>query len=303
MTHAAPNPGGFDPFFRQRKEEQLVESRRGAGEPNPGGHEEPAGVEEGDELVPPEGPFSLDRLRAHEEARAAARRAGNTGVAGEALQQVAADLVQLLDLARDQIKETGKGASRQRVRATFPKVKTGLEPAFTETAEFLGLAPERVADVQRTLARDGGVAPADRHQALKDVDALRAQVREATTGLDHEEADRLLSSVARLAVLEIAGGPPVKDSVQAGFAALATFALRDPATSAGEPGVWHERLNEQAKQTSYGEKVLVGVRCCAARVVTLSLDWEEKEQYWQLLGEIETARSPRPDLDGLVPRW
>ncbi|GHF70709.1 hypothetical protein FHX82_005559 [Amycolatopsis bartoniae] len=276
MTHAAPNPGGFDPFFRLRKEEQVAESRRGAGEPNPGEHDEPVEAGAGEELVA-EGPFSLDRLRAHQDARAAGD--------GEALREVATDLAQLLDLTRDHIKETGKGVSRQRVRAAFPKYRSALELPFGEAAEFLGLAPDRVGDVQRALARDGGVAPAHRHQALKDVDSLRARLHQAVAAGDHAALDELLDSVSRLAVLEVTGGPVVRDVVRAGFAALAMFALRDPEPPrAGE--VWHRRLVASSTQPEgHARRVLPAVRSCAARVVTLRLDWPEKEQYWALLAQ------------------
>lgn len=265
MTYAAPNPGGFDPFFRQRVEEKIAESRRGAGEPDPGTDPETP-PDPGDfELPEPEGPFTLDRLREHEVARAAARQDGRA--ADEASRLVAADLAQLLELVRDQVRETGKGPSRQRVRTVAPKVKSAAEQAFGEVADLLNLPGERVAEVTRLLVRDGGVAPAQRHQALKDLDWLRARVREAAVTGDQAALDGALEFAVRLAVLRVTGGPSVKDVVCAGFAALAAFALREAAGFTRTPAA--VTVPDGEVPDGVWGKVVAEVRECAAEIAGL----------------------------------
>lgn len=270
MTHAAPNPGGFDPFFRQRVEEKIAESRRGAGEPEPGGPDDTPD-RDADTLPAPAGPFSLEELREHENTR----RSADADAADEALRQVAADLGQLLELARDQVRETGKGASRQRVRAAAPKFNAAVQQPFEEAAEFLNVPRECVADVRRLLARDGGVTPADRHQALKDIDWLRARVHEAAVTLDHAALAKVLPFVSRLAVLQVTGGPVVKDVAQAGFAALAAYALREAAEfsraateSADSVESIVDRSADDVPDGAWG-KVVVEVRSRAAEVAAL----------------------------------
>lgn len=51
------------------------------------------------------------------------------------------------------------------------------------------------------LARHGGLSPAERHDALKGIDRLRAQLREAELTKDHSLLDRLLRRIVKIAVL------------------------------------------------------------------------------------------------------
>lgn len=157
-------------------------------------------------------------------------------------------------------------------------------------------------------------------------------------------SDRLLTFITKLVLLVAiavaaaplgaiaVGDPVIKEFIKAAVVALTAVALQygvdqvrdrrrgnDPYAIAG--AAHHELLNELAGSAALDEtpsyegehsviRIRLMVRCCAARVAAISLAWDAKPQYWELVDEVEAAnldRSParlaavRRKLDILSP--
>ncbi|WP_236794522.1 hypothetical protein [Amycolatopsis sp. GM8] len=334
MSYTAPGPE--DPFFRMRrkKEDNLVAQARQAADELAAKQDVPdtATVSSyparSEEHVAAAGPPVLDRLREHEDARTAARTAGDTELADRALRQVVGDLDELLDTAADHLRQSGKGLSRQRVRTAAPQLlaMSGVAALpLGEVAGFLDLPREQVEDVLAALRRHGGITPADRHQALQQVEWLRGQLRQVELTRDQSLLDRLLAFVSKFTVLVVvavasaaagavaAGESVLKEIIKAGVVMLVAAALQGAADRVreGRPGtdareahaalladlpqahaLW-ERPSYQGEHTVL--RIRLGIRCCAARIATISLEWQDKQAYWALLdATVEALRADSP---------
>lgn len=272
------------------------------------------------------GPPVLARLLQYEEARSTARATGDSQFADRALVQVVGLLDELLDGAAGYLRQTGRGASRVRVKQAVPQLvaMSGVAALpLDEVAGFLGLPRERVREVLDELARYGGITPVERYQALQQVEWLRRQLRQVEITKDHTLLDRVLAFVSKFVLLGVValasaasgafavGDSVVKEVIKTAVIALAAAALqlaadhvsdrraqRDPHVVAREA---HAALLAELPQAHalWGEpaydgehtviRIKIEIRCCIARVASVPLHWPDKRRYWNLLDEIGTA--------------
>jgi hypothetical protein len=282
-------------------------------------------------------PPDLDRLFTHEQARSSARSANDKTLADRALTEVVGDLQRMLDIAADEVRSSGRGRSRQQVKdavARLVRTSSLSKLPLRDMAELLDIPPGDVDPVILALTRDGGISPAERHQALEGIEQLRDQLQQVADSKEHSLLDRLLSIIVEIFLLVtivavatplgavVAGDPVVNEIVKAAVIALVALALqstaqdirerrraRDPYTIAANA---HSALLEELTAAeslnaapAYGRehaiiRIRLTVRCCAARVATISLKWTDAQQCWAMLDEIEAAAGARsPELAGL----
>ncbi|GAA4550961.1 hypothetical protein [Amycolatopsis samaneae] len=277
-----------------------------------------------EDTVSSEGLPPLDRLFEHEQARAAARAARDSRLASRALREVAVDLNNLLDLSEEQLRLSARGRARQTVKEAMPQLVARSSLAalpFGEVADLLGLPPGKADEVVDALTRRGGLSPGERYDALKGIEWLREQLRQAKVTEDQSLLDRLVRFIVKIAVLVgVAVGAAslgafavedwaVKGVVKAGIIALVAVALQRVADGVRDRGrgpyaaarAAHDALLDELTAAQAlsgppayaGEPVVVRVRLAvrigSARIASLSLDWQEKQQYWAILGEAEEA--------------
>lgn len=335
MSYSRPGPQHEDPFLsgpRKRSvvnevREQLAHERK-----RPPPADEPVGVHRArdDEASAGQSPPDITRVFLHEQKRVAARRAGDDRLADRALSVVVDELLGLLDITAAHLREAARGGTRQRVRQAVPQVvaRAGIAGLpLGEVADLLGLPHDEVDVTLDLLKRQGGLSPAQRQQALSAIDELRARLSEAADTKDHSLVDRLIGFIVRIAALVAlavaaaplgamaVGDPVVNEMVKAGVIALVALALQSVAdiVLAKREERRPERLAHDAllrelpvaeslnHEPAYrGEHAVVRmallVRCCAARVAMISLDWDDSLLYWQLLDEITIAvNHPHPN--------
>ncbi|MGH3769618.1 MAG: hypothetical protein ACRDTX_31480 [Pseudonocardiaceae bacterium] len=348
MSYSVPGPGREDGFFRRKRKEDeisvVAQARQLAEQlsaqpprkdteivnPRPARHEEPSAAI---------GPPVLDRLLKHEQTRSAARAAGDTQLADRALAQVVGELDELLDSAASYLRQTGRGRSRQRVQEALPQLvaMSGVAALpLGEVAEFLNLPRVQVEHVLSTLARSGGISPAERHQALQQVEWLRGQLQQVGATKNHSLLDRLLEFIAKFAVLGVialasaasgafaVGDSVLKEVIKTAVVALVAAALqlavnhaldqrtkRDPCAVActAHAALLADLPQAHAlwgKPVYEGEHVVIrirlAIRCCAARIASIPLDWPDKRRYWDLLDAITNAlnEDSPAELDSLL---
>ncbi|MER7113467.1 hypothetical protein ACWGPQ_04160 [Saccharomonospora azurea] len=334
MTYSVPGPGREEDFFRLRRKDEtsaVSQARQASEELFGAPPRENTGSVGSRPARPVEtkttaGPPVLDRLLRHEEARAAARAADDLRLADRALGEVVQDLDELLNYAATHLHQAGRGRSRQRVQEAVPQLAAMAGVAalpLGEVAEFLDLPRARVDEVLGTLARYGGITPAERHEALQQVEWLREQLGHVAATKNHSLLDRILAFVSKFAVFAVvtltsaaAGAFAVGESaltevVKAGVVALVAAALqlaavhaldqpgrRDPHTAAREAHTAlladlaeaHVLWEEPAYDAEHAVvRIRLGVRCCAARITSLVLAWQDKQRYWELLDQLTEA--------------
>lgn len=335
MSYSVPGPGREDGFFRwklKQEETSVVAQARQAAEqlsalpPRQDTEIVSSRPERPEEQQTAIGPPVLDRLLQHEEIRSAARATGDIQLANSALSQVVGDLDELLDSAASHLRQSGRGRSRQRVQEALPQLvaMSGVAALpLDEVAEFLDLPREQVEDVLGMLARSGGISPAERHQALRQVEWLRRQLRQVEATKNHSLLDRILEFVSKFVLLGVValasaasgafavGESVLKEIIKTAVVALVAAALqlaanrafdqrtkRNPHSIAREA---HDVLLADLPQAHalWGEpaydgehaviRIRLAIRCCAARVASIPLDWRDKRQYWNLLDAITNA--------------
>ncbi|WP_116040810.1 hypothetical protein [Amycolatopsis palatopharyngis] len=342
MSYSVPGPGHEGGFFRRKREQTesvVAQARQSADQLSAGTRppdreavsHRPAREEERRTFREPP---VLDRLLEHEGIRSAAHAAGDLRLADRALVDVVGDLDELLDSAATHLRGTGRGRSRQHVQEALPHLvaMSGVAALpLADVAEFLGLPREQVDEVLRTLARNGGISPAERHQALRNVEWLREQLRQVEVTKNHSLLERVLEFVSKFVLLWVvtiasaASGafaveePVVKEVIKTAVVGLVAAALqlaanhalgerakRDRATVAGNA---HAALLADLPQAhalwdapAYdGEHVVlrtrIGIRCCVARVASIPLDWPDKRRYWDLLDAVNAALNEESPAD------
>ncbi|MEU7478219.1 hypothetical protein AB0A63_19700 [Lentzea sp. NPDC042327] len=271
-------------------------------------------------------PPVLELLLHHEEERAAARASGDLRLAATALVGVVQDLDVLLDSVEDHLRQTSRRRSRQRVREAMPHlvaISAISALPWAEVGEFLDLPPDRVAAVLDSLARHGGISPAQRQRALEQIRWLRGQLRQVVATRDHSLLDRLLAFVSKFVLLgfvvlaSAASGAfavsesVLKEVVKTGVVALVAAALQmsvdhvlGKRTRQGRHSAARDEHAALVSELSAAEslweapaydgehavvRTRVAVRMCAVRVASIPLEWREKWRYWDLLDELTAA--------------
>jgi hypothetical protein len=317
------------------------------GEPAPGervfllqDREEQVAEEVADDVPTGPPPSPLRRLLEHEEARSAALRRADRRAAKRAFADVVADLDDLLDLVRAQLRLlTGGDQAAVRDGMSEPSAADALAVLpLRDVADLLGLPPDpdtagRVLD---RLRDSGGLGGEDRRPMLRALDEFRLELRIAADDRDHSLLDRLVQVVVMLsgqvavavtATSWAAEDDPVDDAVVdavvcAALAVLAALTLeqagdlvREP-HEAGDPSsqarAAHDALLRDLPDTDTAPRTVtraaVLLRVWAARTTLIPLEWTDKHTYWDLLDRIttatehaETVTGPRDELATLRP--
>jgi hypothetical protein len=328
--YSAPFRREDDSSRKKRKEQtSLVAQARQAAEQIPAPPEDKVVVsrpqrqeQRTSATVPP----VLEVLLYHEDQRAAARAAKDTQLANRALVDVAGDLNVLLDSAESYLRQTAQGSSRKRIRNAMPHLvamRTISALPLVEVAEFLDLPADRVGAALASLARYGGIHPAERQQALEQIQWLRGQLQQAVVTKDHSLLDRLLAFVSKFVLLGIvalasaaAGAIAVGESVLKEVIKTAVIALVAAALQMGTDHMLAQRTKQSQssaarkahdalllelstasalwEEPAYeGEHAIIriklAVRMCVVRVASIPLEWRDKWHYWDLLDQITAA--------------
>ncbi|MCG8926984.1 hypothetical protein [Lentzea sp. CC55] len=321
-----------DDFYRKKRKEDasVVAQARQAAEqlptPPPKDDTVVSRPQRQEEQTAAAAPPVLELLLHHEEERAAARSSGDLRLATSALVGVVRDLDVLLDGVERYLRQTGRGRARQRVRDAMPHLVAISAVAalpLAEVGEFLDLPPDRVEAVLTSLARHGGISPAQRQKALEQIRWLRGQLQQVMVTEDHSLLDRLLAFVSKFVLLGIialasaasgafaVGESVVKEVIKTGVIALVAAALqmgadrvltehtkqsRHSAAREAHAALLAELSTASAlwEAPAYdGEHVVIrmrlAVRMCAVRVASIPLKWQDKWRYWDLLDELAAA--------------
>ncbi|GHH42324.1 hypothetical protein [Lentzea cavernae] len=329
MSYSTPFLRDDGSFRRKQKADELVAEARLAAEqmPAPGKGNETVAAQperrvEKSATVPP----VLELLLYHEEGRAAARAAGDFRLADRALVDVVHDLDVLLNGAEVYLAQPADARARQRVRDAVPHLVTISAVAampLGEVAGFLGLPPDRVETVLDSLARHGDVDPAERREALQQLQWLRGQLRQAELTHDHTLLDRILAFVSKFVLLGVitlaaaaAGAFAVSESVVKEVVKTAVIALvaaslqmsSDHLKAKPDKGKEfvaarqaHAALLADLKSAGVlweepafdGEHAIIRIRLavhmCVARVASIPLVWKDKWHYWDALDDVTAA--------------
>jgi hypothetical protein len=315
-----PVPGG-EPFPGERvfllqdREEQVTEQVA---------DDVPAG--------PP--PSPLRRLLEHEEARSAALRRADRRAAKRAFADVVADLDDMLDMVKAQLRLlTGGDQAAVRDGMSEPGAADALAVLpLRDVADLLGLPRDTAGRVLDRLRETGGLGGEDRRPMLRALDEFRLELRIAADDRDHSLLDRLVRVVVMLsgqvaaavtATSWAAADDPVNDAVvRAALAVLAALTLERAADLVREPHetgdpstqarAAHEALLRDLPDTDTRPRTVtraaVLLRVCATRTTLIPLEWTDKHAYWDLLDRIttatehgETLTGPRDELATLRP--
>jgi hypothetical protein len=316
-----------NPVSRAREEIQRISARR----PKRGDDIVAVRPPRPEEQSAAAGPPDLDRLFAHEQTRSNARRANNAKLANRALIEVIGDLDHMLDIVAGQLRLAGRGRSRQQVKDAVSQLVATSRLAvlpLREMSDLLDIPHGEVDTVLAVLAKNGGISPPERQAALEQVERLRALLRQAASTKDHSLLDRLLDFIVEIVILvtiAIAATPlgtiavgdsVIKEVIKAGLIALVAVALQNAIDSirerrrarnpyvtarAAHAALVNELLIAEGlnKEPAYeGEhtviKIRLMIRCCAARIASISLAWKDTQQYWSLLDEIEADADKQP---------
>lgn len=329
MSYSTPYRREDGSYRKKRKEEiSLVAQARQAAErlPTPPRDDTVVSRPQREEKQTAAAPPVLELLLYHEEERAAARASGDLRLASSALVGVVRDLDVLLDSAEDYLRQTGRGRSRQRVREAMPHlvaISAISALPLAEVGEFLDLPPDRVEAVLASLARHGGIDPAQRQRALEQIRWLRGQLQQVVVTEDHSLLDRLLAFVSKFVLLGMValasaasgalavGESALKEVVKTGVVALVAAALqmgidrvltertkqsRHSAAREAHAALLAELSTASAlwEAPAYdGEHAVIrtrlAVRMCAVRVGSIPLEWQDKWHYWDLLDDLNSA--------------
>ncbi len=255
------------------------------------------------------GPTALQRLLLHERARLVALSAGDRKLADSALPEVIGDLEVLLSSAASVVRASDGGRrTRKQVKKAAPRLAAMDDLPLVDVAELLGLKSSDVDDVLASLV-------VDRDLVLGYLEQLRLKLPELEVSRDHSMLSGLVGFVVKVFLLIAvplgSGDPVLAEAIRTGILALVASALRLSVETVRdwfperEPVAAAERAREDllaeltlaknlTKTPAYeGEHVVLRfrlhVRCAAARVSSIPLDWPDKLQYWQLLDQIALA--------------
>jgi len=283
-------------------------------------------------------PSPLRRLLEHEEARSAALRRADRRAAKWAFADVVADLDDLLDMVKAQLRLlTGGDQAVVRDGVSAPGAADALaDLPLRDVADLLGLPRDTAGRVLDRLRDSGGLGGEDRRPVLRALDKFRLELRIVADDEDHSRLDRLVRVVVMLsgqvaaavtATSWAAEDDPVNDAVDAAVvrAALAVLAaltleraadlVREPHET-GDPSTQaraaHEALLRDLPDTDARPRTVtraaVLIRVSAARITLIPLEWTDKHAYWDLLDRIttatehaETLTGPRGELAALRP--
>lgn len=311
------------------------------GEPSPGervfllqGREEQVTEQVADDVPDGPPPSPLRRLLEHEEARCAALRQADRRGAKRAFAHVVADLDDLLDTVKPQLRLlTGddQAAVRDGMSASGAADALSALPLH-DIANLLGLPPDTAERVLDRLRDSGGLGGEDRRPVLRALDELRLELQIVADDHDHSQLDRLVQvavmlsgqvTVAATTASWADENDPVNDAiVRAALAVLAALTLQRAADLVREPHdtgdpstqarAAHEALLRALPDTEARPRTVtraaVLLRVCAARTTLIPLEWTDKHAYWSLLDRIttatehaETLTGPREELATLRP--
>jgi regulatory Crp family protein len=305
-----PVPGG-EPipgervFLLQGREEQITEQ-----------------VADNESAGPP--PSPLRRLLEHEEARSAALRRADRRAAKRAFADVVADLDDLLDTVKAQLRLlTGGDQDAVRDGVSAPGAADALAVLpLRDIADLLGLPRGTAGRVLDRLRESGGLGGEDRRPVLRALDKFRLELRIVADDTDHSLLDRLVRVVVMLsgqvavavtATSWTAENDPVNDAVvRAALAVLAALTLERAADLVREPHetedpstlarATHEALLRDLPDTDTPPRTLtraaVLLRVCAARTTLIPLEWTDKHTYWDLLDRISSTAEHAGSLTG-----
>lgn len=301
------------------------------GEPSPGERvfllqvrEEQVTEQVADDVPAGPPPSPLRRLLEHEEARSAALRRADRRAAKRAFAHVVADLDDLLDLVKAQLRLlTGGDQAAVRDGVSAPGAADALSVLpLRDVADLLGLPRDTAKRVLDRLRDSGGLAGEDRRPMLRALDKFRLELRIVADDEDHSQLDRLVRVVVMLsgqvAVAVTATSwtdkdEPVDDAVvRAALAVLAALTLEQAADLVREPHdtgdpstqarAAHEALLRDLPDTDARPRTMtraaVLLRICAARITLIPLEWTDKHACWDLLDRITTATEHAETLTG-----
>ncbi len=300
-------------------------------EPTPGDRvfllqdpEEPAAEQVADDVPADAPPSPLRRLLEHEEARSAALRRSDRRAAKRAFADVVADLDELLDMVKAQLRLlTGGDQAAVRDGVSAPGAADALAVLpLGDVAQLLGLPRDTARRVLDRLRESGGLGGEDRRPVLRALDEFRLELRIVADDVDHSLLDRLVRVVVMLsgqvavavtATSWAAEDEPVNSAVvRAALAVLAALTLERPADLVREPHetgdpstqarAAHEALLRDLPDTDTPPRTVtraaVLLRVCAARITLIPLEWTDKHAYWDLLDRITTATEHAETLTG-----
>src|SRR5262245_58464909 len=225
------------------------------GEPSPGervfllqDREEPVTEQVADDDVPAGPPPSpLWRLLEHEETRSAALRRADRRGAKRAFAEVVADLDDLLDVVKAQLRLLTAGdqaAVRDGMSAPGAADALSVLP-LRDVADLLGLPRDTEGRVLDRLRETGGLGGEDRRPILRALDEFRLELRIVADDRDPSLLDRLVRVVVMLSgqvavavtiTSWTAEDDPVNDAVvRAALAVLAALTLEQAAELVREP--------------------------------------------------------------------
>jgi len=306
------------------------------GEPSPGERlfllrvpEEHVTEQVADDVPAGPPPSPLRRLLEHEEARSAALRRADRRAAKRAFADVVADLDDLLDTVKAQLRLlTGGDQAAVRDGVSAPGAADALAALpLRDVADLLGLPRDTAGRVLDRLRESGGLGGEDRRPVLRALDKFRLELRIVADDTDHSMLDRLVRMVVMLsgqvavavtATSWAAEDAAVDDAVDAAVvrAALAVLAaltleraadlVREPHET-GDPSTQaraaHEALLRDLPDTDARPRTVtraaVLIRVYAARITLIPLEWTEKYAYWDLLDRITTATEHAKTVTGL----
>ncbi|MEU0092326.1 hypothetical protein [Kribbella sp. NPDC006257] len=255
------------------------------------------------------GPTALQRLLMHEKTRLAALGAGDKRVADEVVPEVISDLEMLLSSAASVVRASDGGRrTRKQVKKAAPRLAALDDLPLPDVAEFLGLKRSEVDGVLTSLV-------VDRDQVLVHLEQLKLKVRELKTSRDHSMLSGLVGFVVKVFLLIAipldTEDPVLAETIRTAILALVAIALRQAVETVRDWFAEREPLAvaERAREDLLAELTLaksltkapahegehtvlrfrLHVRCAAARITSIPLDWPEKPQYWQLLDQIALA--------------
>ncbi len=311
------------------------------GEPSPGervfllqDREEQVAEEVVDDVPAGPPPSPLRRLLEHEEGRSAALRRTDRRAAKRAHADVVADLDDVLDMVRAQLRllTDGDQAAVRDGMSTPGAVDALSVLPLRDVADLLGLPPDTAGRVLDRLRESGGLGGEDRRPMLRALDEFRLELRIAADDRDHSLLDRLVRVIVMLSGQVAAAvtatswateDDPVNDAVVcAALAVLAALTLEQAADLVREPhetgdpstqaGAAHEALLRDLPDTDAQprteSRAAMLLRVCASRATLIPLEWTDKHAYWDLLDRItiatehaETVTGPRDELATLRP--
>lgn len=265
--------------------------------------------------------------------RAEALEADDRRLAREARREVVAGLSAMLDVAATRLAESDGFWVRGRVRKLVKRDLAGSTFAALRLDEVTGpldLPPEPVEGVLESLRTRGAADPAIRDEALRAIEARRADLRTVAEDDDHPLLDEVMPGVLRIfEVLMVAAAAAMVDTLTVGelpvaaevaaaaLTAIAAGALRAGDAMTGPAGdavaAARAALTElrsalaaftasARRDEAHQQRLRLLVRAYAAQNSLVGTRWPEKVAYWNTLGTLTThvGRTAVVNLDTLA---